>query len=414
MTDLAERARTAYRQLARLSADDRTRLLHAMADGIEREADAILDANARDMEDARRPELSDAMIDRLRLDEARVSAIVAGVHDVADLPDMLGERISRYEHPKGMAIERVRVPLGVVLMIYESRPNVTADAAALCFKSGNAVILRGGSEAIHSNRAIAQAMLGMGADAGLPDGAIQLVPMTDRAAVRELLSMDGLIDLVIPRGGEGLIRAVAESSRIPVLKHYKGVCHVYVDAAADLKMAEAIVLNAKCQRPGVCNAMETLLVHESIADAFLPRLGDALHERGVEMRGDERVCELIEGAKPATDDDWFAEYLDLILAVRVVCDLDGAISHIERYGSRHTEAIVTEDEPAADRFVREVDAAAVFVNLSTRFTDGSEFGFGAEIGISTDKLHARGPCGIEALTTYKYVSRGTGQVRGEG
>jgi glutamate-5-semialdehyde dehydrogenase len=411
MTDLATCARAAFRNLSRLSADDRMHILHAMAAGIEREADSIIDANRRDLDAARTGGLSDAMIDRLRLDEKRIEAMVGGVHEVADLPDMLGERISRHEHPKGMAIERVRVPLGVVLMIYESRPNVTADAAALCFKAGNAVILRGGSEALHSNRAIAGAMLSAGAEAGLPDHAIQLVPTTDRAAVRELLGMDGLIDLVIPRGGEGLIRAVAESSRIPVMKHYKGVCHVYVDAAADLDIAVSIVINAKCQRPGVCNAMETLLVHEDVAKAFLPRVGQELCEHGVEIRGDERACELIAGAKPASEEDWFAEYLDLILAVRVVREVDEAIAHIERYGSRHTDAIVTEDHAGADRFVREVDSAAVFVNLSTRFTDGSEFGLGAEIGISTDKLHARGPCGIEALTTYKYISRGTGQVR---
>jgi glutamate-5-semialdehyde dehydrogenase len=411
MASLASNARAAFRQLARLSADDRRRIVHAMADGIEQNHQPIIDANAHDLDAASKAGLSGAMIDRLRLDAKRIAAMVEGVHQVADLPDMLGKRISRYENPRGMAIERVRVPLGVVLMIYESRPNVTADAAALCFKAGNAVILRGGSEAVNSNRAIAEAMLHAAGEAGMPAHAIQLVPTTDRAAVRELLQLEGFIDLVIPRGGEGLIRAVAESSRIPVMKHYKGVCHVYVDRAADLDMAMAIAVNAKCQRPGVCNAMETLLVHEDVADAFLPRVGEALREWGVEIRGDERVCNLIAGARPASEDDWEAEYLDLILAVRVVRDLDEAITHIEKYGSRHTDAIVTEDEDAAQRFLHEVDSASVFVNLSTRFSDGSEFGLGAEIGISTDKLHARGPCGIEALTTYKYVSRGTGQVR---
>jgi glutamate-5-semialdehyde dehydrogenase len=318
MTDLATNSRAAFRRLMRLSSDDRQRILHAMADGLERNMQAILEANARDVEEALSGGLTDAMIDRLRLDETRMGAMIEGVHAVADLPDMLGERISRYEHPKGMAIERVRVPLGVVLMIYESRPNVTADAAALCFKAGNAVILRGGSEAVRSNRAIAQAMLDAGRDAGMPEHAIQLVATTDRAAVRELLGMEGLIDLVIPRGGEGLIRAVAESSRIPVMKHYKGVCHVYVDRAADMDMAMTIAVNAKCQRPGVCNAMETLLVHEDVAEVFLPRVGKALRERGVEIRGDERTCAMIECAKPAGVDDWEAEYLDLILAVRVV------------------------------------------------------------------------------------------------
>jgi glutamate-5-semialdehyde dehydrogenase len=301
--------------------------------------------------------------------------------------------------------------LGVIAMIYESRPNVTADAAALCLKAGNAVILRGGSEALRSNRAVLEAMLAGGASHGLPDDAIQLVGCADRAAVHELLKLDSLVDLVIPRGGEGLIHAVAEHSRIPVLKHYKGVCHVYIDRAADLAMARRIAVNAKCQRPGVCNAMETLLVDELVADRFLPDLAGDLREHGVELRGDPGAASLVPGLEPVREDDWSREYLDLVLNVGVVAGVDAAVDHINRYGSHHTDVIVTGDEETARRFTRDVDSATVAVNASSRFTDGFEFGMGAEIGISTDKLHARGPCGVEELTTYKYVVHGTGQIR---
>ena len=334
-----------------------------------------------------------------------------GMREVARLRDPIGEEMSVTRRPNGLVIRKVRVPLGVLAVIYESRPNVTADAAGLCFKASNAVILRGGSEALASNTAILDAMLAAGASAGLPEDAIQLVPTTDRAAVHALLQMDQYLDLVIPRGGESLIRAVAQQSKVPVLKHYKGVCHVYVDRAADLDMAMSIALNAKCQRPGVCNAMETLLVHEAVADEFLPRVGEALVAKGVEIRGDAHTCRLIPQAGPATESDWSEEYLDLILAVRVVGDLAAAVAHIERYGTHHSDVIVTADDDGAQRFTHEVDSATVYVNASSRFTDGYEFGLGAEIGISTGKLHARGPCGLEELTTYKYIIQGTGQIR---
>jgi glutamate-5-semialdehyde dehydrogenase len=330
-----------------------------------------------------------------------------GVREVAELPDPVGTSIAEWTRPNGIRIRKVRVPIGVILIIYESRPNVTADAACLCFKTGNAVILRGGSEAIQSNLAIAEAMN----VAGLPPNSITVVPTTDRAAIDELLQLDDLINLCIPRGGEGLIRAVAEKSRIPVIKHYKGVCHVYVDRDADFDMAERIVINAKCQRPGVCNAIETLLVDEPIADKFLPRMAKALAERKVELRGDERTRQLVSNAKPATEDDWYAEYLDLILAVRVIHGVDEAIDHITKYGSAHSDAIVTGNRTSAEKFLREVDSSSVFWNASTRLADGGQYGFGAEIGISTDKIHARGPMGLEELTSYKFVVVGDGQVR---
>ena len=414
---IASRARAAARRVSRLDPQRRSERLRDMAAGVSDAVETILAANEQDCRDAQQAGVSAALLDRLRLDASRIESMAAGVETVAALPDRLGETISTYEHPAGMPIRRVRVPLGVILIIYESRPNVTADAAALCFKSGNAVILRGGSEAMRTNRAIRDAMLSRLADDDENGGgetlrdAIQLVPTTDRAAVEQLLTMDQDIDLVIPRGGEGLIRAVAKHSTIPVLKHYQGVCHVYVDRDADLDMARRIAVNAKCQRPGVCNAMETLLVHEQVADRFLPAVAESLREHGVELRGDERTGAIIPDALPAEEDDWSAEYLDLILAIRVVADCDEAIEHINRYGSRHSDAIVTADRDAADRFLQQVDSATVYVNASTRFTDGGEFGLGAEIGISTDKLHARGPCGIEALTTYKYIIDGDGQVR---
>ena len=409
--ELGRRAATAARGLTALDTAAKNRILDAMADAITAEAVSIESANARDMAAAADAGLSDAMLDRLRLDPARIDAMVAGVRQVRALPDPVGEQLSEITRPNGLIIRKVRVPLGVIAVIYESRPNVTADAATLCFKASNAVILRGGSEARHSNAAIGETMVAAGRQAGLPEGSIQMVPTTDRAAVTALLEMDEHLDLVIPRGGESLIRAVAEQSRVPVLKHYKGVCHVYVDRDADLDMALKIAVNAKCQRPGVCNAMETLLVHEAVADAFLPKVGTALGSRGVEIRGDERTRRILTDARPATEADWLEEYLDLILAVRVVADLDAAIDHIERFGTHHSDVIVTSDAQTARRFTTEVDSAAVFVNASSRFTDGAVFGMGAEIGISTDKLHARGPCGLQELTTYKYVIEGTGQIR---
>ncbi len=352
------------------------------------------------------------MLDRLQIDDKRIQAMARGLREVAALPDPVGEILLERTRPNGLRIQKVRVPIGVIGIIYESRPNVTADSAGLCLKTGNAVILRGGKEALHSNQAIADVMSRAGAKEGLPAHSIQLVGTTDRDAIRVLVQMEGVIDLVIPRGGESLIRAVTEQARVPVIKHYKGVCHVFVDREADLDMAEKIVVNAKCQRPGVCNAMETLLVDEAVADRFVPRIVKTLQAKKVELRGDETTRRLGGSAvKPATEDDWYAEYLDLILAVRVVQDVEEAIAHINRYGSSHSDSIVTRDEKAAEKFVHEVDSAAVFVNASTRFNDGGEFGMGAEIGISTDKLHARGPMGLEELTSYKWVVRGSGQVR---
>jgi glutamate-5-semialdehyde dehydrogenase len=409
--DLGRQARHAARQLAGLDSELKDVVLGAMAQGIDGARAAIKAANDEDLAAARASGMSGAMLDRLKLDDDRINDMIGGLEDVAALSDPVGDFLSVFKHPNGMAISKVRVPIGVIGMIYESRPNVTADAAGLTFKSGNAVILRGGSEARGSNRAILDAMLNAAGPAGLPEHAIQMLPTTDREAVNELLRMDAYVDLIIPRGGEGLIRAVAEQSRVPVLKHYKGVCHVYVDKTADLNMASAIAVNAKCQRPGVCNAMETLLVHADIADNFLPPIAEALIEQGVELRGDQATRQLVPQCKPAKEDDWSEEYLDLILSVRVVPDLDAAIDHIERYGSHHSDVIVTTDEAAAERFTTQVDSATVYVNASSRFTDGGQFGMGAEIGISTDKLHARGPCGLEELTTYKYVIVGSGQVR---
>ncbi len=430
MRPLAARARDASRALAKLDTDAKNICLRAMADGIEKSTGKIKAANVRDLEAGQKAGLSSAMLDRLTLTDARITEMAKGVREVAALPDPVGTVISEWTRPNGIRIQKVRVPLGVILIIYESRPNVTADAACLCFKSGNATILRGGSEAIHSNLAIAAAM----SVPGVPANSITAVPTTDRAAIDELLKLDEFINLCIPRGGEGLIRAVAEKSRIPVIKHYKGVCHVYVDRDADFEMAEKIVINAKCQRPGVCNAIETLLVDEKIASTFLPRIGRAFAERKVELRGDERTLGILGGrgipaptgpgrdknvapttgnltVKPATEDDWYAEYLDLILAVRVVPGVDAAIEHITKYGSAHSDAIVTGNKATAEKFLREVDSSSVFWNASTRLADGNQYGFGAEIGISTDKLHARGPMGLEELTSYKFVVTGRGQLR---
>lgn len=372
---------------------------------------AIEQANAQDLAAAPGYGLTDAQIDRLRLTPQRIDDIAAGLEQIASLPDPIGDVIRTAVRPNGLRIEKVRVPLGVVFFIYESRPNVTADAAAICVKSGNAVILRGGKEARHSSRAIVDLLMETAREVGLPVDAVQLVTTTDRDAVGKFLRMPQYIDLAIPRGGEGLIRRVAAEAQMPVIKHFTGNCHVYVDAAADLEMAREIVVNAKCQRMGVCNAAESLVVHADVAGEFLPTIGEALVRHGIEIRGDLRSCELIPSAKAASDDDYAAEFLGPVISCRVAGSLDEAIDHINRFGSKHTDAIVTADSAAAREFAARVDSSAVMINASTRFNDGGEFGLGAEIGISTDKFHARGPCGLEELTTYKYVVHGTGQVR---
>ncbi len=406
---VAEAARTASRIVARVSEDQRTHALVAIADALAQFRPDILAANETDLAAAK--DLAPAMRDRLTLDGKRLAGLATAVREIAAQPALLG-RVERAERrPNGLEVSRVRIPLGVVAMIYEARPNVTTDAAALCLKAGNACILRGGREALETNRALLRAVQAGLAAAKLPAEAVQLVPVTDREAIAELVKLDDLIDLCIPRGGEGLIRYVAEHARVPVIKHYKGVCHIYVHADADLDLAERIVENAKVQRPGVCNALETLLIDRAIAPAFVPRLVARLGGK-VELRGDETVQQL-GGAtvKRATEDDWYAEYLDLILAVRVVDGLTEAIAHIERYGSNHTESILTRDAKVAEQFLREVDSSTVMVNASTRFADGGELGLGAEIGISTTRLHAYGPMGAEGLTTTKFVVRGSGQVR---
>jgi glutamate-5-semialdehyde dehydrogenase len=406
------RARQASRQLARATAQQKNAALLAMAVALEQSVTRILDANGQDVQAAQLAGLAPAAVDRLRLNEKRLHVMATSVRDIAELHDPVGEIIRDWVRPNGLQISKVRVPIGVIGFIYESRPNVTSDAAALCLKTGNAIILRGGSEAIHSNVAIARALREGCRQAGLPADSLQLVPITDRSAVQAMAELDRYIDLIIPRGGRSLIETVTSLARMPVIKHYDGICHVYVDRAADLAMAERIIVNAKAQRPGVCNAAETLLVHETIAAAFLPSCAEALAAKGVELRGDERARQILgKGVKPATEDDWRTEYLDLILSVRVVPDIAAAIEHIERFGSHHTDTIVTEDPEAADQFLREVDSSVVLWNASTRFNDGGEFGFGAEVGISTNRVHARGPMGLEELTIYKYIVRGSGQVR---
>ncbi|NLF23351.1 MAG: glutamate-5-semialdehyde dehydrogenase [Lentisphaerae bacterium] len=408
---LGDNALEASRRLASMSTRRKNIALRAMAAAVDTQRDLIKAANDRDLQLGREAGLSAALLDRLSLTDKRLDGIIRGLRDVADLPDPVGRCLGRRRRPNGLVILKQRVPIGVIVIIYESRPNVTADAAALCVKTGNAVILRGGKDAYHSNQALAEALAAGSAEAGLPACAVQCVATTDRDAVRELVQMDDRVDLVIPRGGESLIRAVVEQARVPVIKHYKGVCHIYVDESADLDMALAIFENAKCQRPGVCNAVETLLVHVGIAPAFLPQLAERCRRQHVEVRADEAACAIVPDFKPAAEADWGAEYLDRIVALRVVPDTESAIAHINAYGSRHSDAILTRDEQAAKAFTREVDSAAVYVNASTRFTDGGEFGMGAEMGISTDKLHARGPMGLEELTTYKYVIQGNGQIR---
>jgi len=405
------RGRAASRHLGSAGTAAKDAALRAMAGALRAEADAILAENRADVDAARTAGLAPALVDRLTLTADRLEKMARGVEEVAGLRDPVGEILEGYVRPNGLQIQRVRVPIGVVLVIYEARPNVTSDVAALCLKSGNAVILRGGKEALRSNLAVYRALVKAVEGAGLPADAVQMVESADRDLASALLRQDASIDLVVPRGGEALIRAVAEQSTIPVIKHYKGVCHVYVDDLADLDMAESICFNAKVQRPGVCNAMETMLVHAHVAVRFLPRICRRLAEAGVELRGCEKTRALWPGAAAATEEDWAAEYLDLVLAVRVVEHLGDAIEHIARYGSGHTDAIVSEDVRRIQRFVREVDSSSVMVNTTTRFSDGGEYGLGVEVGISTDKLHARGPMGCRDLTTYKWVVTGSGQLR---
>ncbi len=455
---MGRQARAAAYQLAQLSSDEKNAILRAMAAAIRKATPELLEANARDIAAGTGKGLSAAMLDRLRLDEKRIEAMAAGVDQVATLPDPVGQVMEKWTRPNGIEIEQIRVPIGTIGIIYESRPNVTADAAVLCFKTGNATILRGGSEAIHSNVAIAKAL----AQAGAPENAIQLIPFTDRESVAVLAGMDQWLDLIIPRGGKGLIETVVSLARMPVIKHYDGICHLFVDKAADIDMAVSLTVNAKTHKCGVCNALETLLVHKDIAADFLPKAAAALREKGVELRGCEQTMQILTGSPrngrdgspqpsgecaenepahesprdhsmvghslpihmdrpeagpcpqitPATEDDWSTEYLELILSIKIVDSLEEAVSHINQYGSHHTDTIVTADHEAAERFLRSVDSACVFHNVSNRFADGGEFGFGAEIGISTDKLHARGPMGLRELTSYQYRVRGNGQVRG--
>jgi glutamate-5-semialdehyde dehydrogenase len=410
--ELATRAQQAARALAVATGKQKIDWLHRAAQELRVRTAEVIRANQCDIELAPQYGLSSAAVDRLRLNERRMEDIAAAVEQVAALPDPVGEVIDSSVRPNGLRVTRIRVPLGVVFFIFESRPNVTVDAAALCVKSGNAVILRGGKEAFHSNRALYGVLRDALVDAGLPEYAVQLVETTDRAAVGHFLKLSGKIDVTIPRGGKSLIERVAAEATMPVIKHFDGVCHVYADRAADFQMAEEIVLNAKCQRPGVCNAAESLLVHAEIAGAILPTLAEALHARGVELRCCPRSRALVPMAKAATEEDFRTEYLDLILSVKIVDDLEAAIRHVNEYGSHHTDAIITNDLAASERFVAGVDSSAVMVNTSTRFNDGGELGLGAEIGISTDKFHARGPCGLRELTSYKYVVHGSGQVRG--
>jgi glutamate-5-semialdehyde dehydrogenase len=409
---IAEDAQAAARRLSHFSEQVKNAALLRMADELHWRRDFILSENKRDVTHAREKGLSSAMIDRLTLTEAGIDAMAKGLREVAALPDPVGRITGMWRRPNGLLVGRMRIPLGVIGMIYESRPNVTVDASALCLKSGNAVILRGGSESIHSNLAIASVLQDVLRESPLPAKAIQLIPFTDREAVSTLLQLDEQVDLIIPRGGEELIRAVVAQSRIPVIKHYKGVCHIFVDASADLEMAVNVCFNAKVQRPGVCNAMETMLVHADIAPTFLPKVAEKMQRAGVTLRGCEKTRAILERVEPASEDDWYAEYLDLILSVKIVSSLDEAIAHIEKYGSLHTESILTKDYSHAQRFLNEVNSSTVLVNASTRFSDGFELGLGAEIGISTTKLHAFGPMGLEELTTTKFVIFGDGQVRG--
>jgi glutamate-5-semialdehyde dehydrogenase len=410
--EMGRKARAASRELVKLTTAQKNAILLAMADEIEARQSLILEANAKDLTRATQNGLSKAMMDRLTLDPKRLKAVADAVREVASLPDPVGEVLTDWSRPNGLHITKKRVPIGVIGIIFESRPNVTTDAASLCFKTGNATLLRGGSEAIDSNVALAAALQAGGERAGLPADSVQLIPFTDRASVEHMAKMDQYLDLIIPRGGKGLIEKVVATARMPVIKHYDGVCHVYVAADADQEMAAQIIVNAKTQKPGVCNALETILVNREIAASFYPRIGQRLKEAGVQIHGDPEAQSLL-GVKsiPATEQDWSTEWLDLILSAKTVAGLDEAIAHINHYGSHHTDSIITADRAAAERFQHEIDSAVVMHNASTRFNDGGEFGFGAEIGISTDKLHARGPMGLAELCSYKYLVDGSGQIR---
>ncbi|MFT4639762.1 MAG: glutamate-5-semialdehyde dehydrogenase [Verrucomicrobiales bacterium] len=411
--DMGKRARKAALALGNLTTSQKNAILESMADAMIVSEAAILEANAKDLAAAEANGLSSAMSDRLRLDGKRIAAIADAIRQVAALPDPVGETLADWTRPNGLHILKKRVPIGVIGIIFESRPNVTSDAAVLCFKSGNATILRGGKEAIHSNGAIADALDFGGREAGMPEGAIQLIRTPDRATVKYLAEMDQYLDLIIPRGGKGLIETVVSLARMPVIKHYDGICHTYVDKDADLAMAKAVAINAKTHKPSVCNAMETLLVHRDVAETFYADTGQALLDAGVTLRGDATLEKVLPGkVEMATEEDWVTEYLELVLAVKTVDSLDDAIDHINTYSSRHSDCIVTAEVSAAERFLNEIDSAAVFWNTSTRFSDGEEFGFGAEIGISTDKLHARGPMALPELTSYKYLVTSDGLVRG--
>jgi glutamate-5-semialdehyde dehydrogenase len=409
--EIATRAKKASADLAVVTGSQKQAWLRASSKRLIECTPALVEANTRDLDAAPGFSLTAAAVDRLRLTPSRIQAMAAALEEIAILPEPVGEIISSSIRPNGLEVQKVRVPLGVVFFIYESRPNVTSDAAAISVKSGNAVILRGGKEAVHSNRAIVDLLSAAATAAELPADAVQLVATTDRAAVGELLRMPELINVAIPRGGESLIRRVSEEARMPVIKHFAGNCHVYIDRTADPDMAERLTVNSKCQRLGVCNAAESLLIHSAAAAALLPRIGKALIDHGIELRGDTRTLELLPAAKPATEQDYFTEYLGPVISVKVVDSLDEAIRHINHYSSQHTETIVTRDLEAARQFAARIDSSAVMINASTRFNDGGEFGLGAEIGISTDKFHARGPCGLNELTSYKYIVYGNGQIR---
>jgi glutamate-5-semialdehyde dehydrogenase len=408
---IAVKARETSRHMSRLSTDLKNQALVEMAGHLEKKRHQLIAENQKDLSSGEKAGLSGPMMDRLRLTPAVIQGMAEGLREVARLPDPVGEVVKTWKRPNGLRVERVRIPIGVIGIIYESRPNVTSDAAGLCLKSGNSVILRGGSEAIHSNHAIGRILQQALAGIGIPADAVQIFPFKEREAVQEMLQLEDQIDLIIPRGGEELIRFVTDHSRIPVLKHYKGVCHIFIDESANPEMATRICLNAKVQKPAVCNTMETLLVHEKVAEHILPKIAEALEKEGVEIRGCPRTRQILSGIREATEDDWSWEYLDLILSVKVVSGIEEAMTHIATYGSSHTEAILTSNDENAKRFLREVDSSCVLVNASTRFNDGFELGLGAEIGISTTKLHAFGPMGLEELTTTKFVVRGEGQIR---
>lgn len=409
--EMAHRAQAAARKLGQMSSGAKNAALEAMAEALRNRRTFLLEANAADMDAGRQGGLSAALLDRLLLTDARIDSMAAGLEQVARLTDPVGEVVGGWTRPNGLEIRKVRVPLGVVGVIYEARPNVTVDVAGLCLKSGNAVLLRSGKEALQSSKALTRVLVEAARGAEVPEGAIQIIASPDRAGAQRMMTLTGLIDVLVPRGGAGLIDAVVQNATVPVIETGVGNCHTYVDSAADLDMAEAIAVNAKTQRCSVCNAMETLLVHAGVAGAFLPKVGKRLLEAGVEIRGCPRTCALIPEARPATEEDWATEFLALVLAVKVVAGLEEALAHITAYGTRHSECIVTTNRDNARRFCKEIDAAAVYVNASTRFTDGEEFGLGAEVGISTQKLHARGPMGLEALTTTKFVIDGDGQIR---